>query len=244
MKIVLICFFAFSNMFLLNSQSVYGNIEYKSKIDGSFISEDVINKEKDENLRNTLNFLNSSIKINQEKFVFVLNFNRNVSVYSMNKILNVDNDPQLKYAIITNSGEDIFFQDLINRKLISKITIFGEEFNVMNDLDSLKWELIREEKQIGKYNCFKAITFLNKKTKIEAWYTPQIPFGFGPKGFGGLPGLIIELKENNIIYFVNKITLKTNKIFEIELPKTENTISRKKYDSIGRDAKSRLKKMY
>ncbi|QXP71712.1 GLPGLI family protein [Polaribacter sp. R2A056_3_33] len=243
MKLILVCFFAFSNIFLLNSQSVYGNVEYKSKINGSFISEDVINKEKDKNLRNTLSFLNSSIKNNQNKFVFVLDFNRNVSVFSMNKILNVDNDTQLKYAIITNSGKDIFYQNIISRKKIKKKIMFGEEFNIVSNLDSLKWELTREEKKIGKYNCFKAITYLNKKTKIEAWYTTQIPFGFGPKGFGGLLGLIIELKENNIIYFANKITLKTNKIFEIEIPNTQNTISIEKYDSIGRSAKSRLKKM-
>ena len=33
-----------------------------------------------------------------------------------------------------------------------------------------------------------------KTIDIVAWYTPQIPVSHGPAEFGGLPGLILELK--------------------------------------------------
>ncbi|PQJ68800.1 GLPGLI family protein [Polaribacter butkevichii] len=240
MKRIIILILLFSNIYSLKSQSSSGNVEYKSKIDGSYIKNDLINKEKDENLKNTLIFLNSSLKNNQNKFVFTLNFNRNESVYFMNKILNIDNDRQMKYAIIMNGGNKTFYQDIKNHNVIYKTNVFGEEFNVRSSLYSIKWELTREEKKIGNYKCYKATTFLNKKTKIEAWYSPEIPFSFGPKGFGGLPGLIIELKENNIIYYANKITLNKEKEFAIEFPEKEKIISKEKFDSIGKSAKYKM----
>ena len=161
----------------------------------------------------------------------------------MNKILNIDNDRQMKYSIIINRGKQTFYQDNRNHYVIYKTNILGEEFNVISSLYSIKWELTREEKKIGNYKCYKAITFLNKKTKIEAWYSPEIPLSFGPKGFGGLPGLIIELKENNIIYYANKIALNKEKEFIIEFPEKEKIISKEKFDSIGKSTKYRLEKM-
>lgn len=76
-----------------------------------------------------------------------------------------------------------------------------------------KWELHDENKKIGDYLCFKATTFYtvtNPKGKVfrhdfTAWYTPQLPYKFGPAGYGNLPGLIIELQSKGFTYGVKKI---------------------------------------
>ncbi len=76
-----------------------------------------------------------------------------------------------------------------------------------------EWELLDETKMIGDYLCFKATTFYtttNPKGKVfkhnfTAWYTPQLPYKFGPAGYGNLPGLIIELQGKNFTYGVKKI---------------------------------------
>lgn len=76
-----------------------------------------------------------------------------------------------------------------------------------------KWQLHEETKKIGDYLCFKATTFYtttNPKGKIfkhnfTAWYTPQIPYKFGPVGYGNLPGLIIELQGEGVTFGVKKI---------------------------------------
>ena len=76
-----------------------------------------------------------------------------------------------------------------------------------------KWELHDETKTIGDYLCFKATTYYtttNPKGKVfkhdfTAWYAPQLPYKFGPLGYGNLPGLIIELQGENCTYGVTKI---------------------------------------
>lgn len=76
-----------------------------------------------------------------------------------------------------------------------------------------KWKLHDDTKQIGDYLCFKATTFhttTNSKGKVfkhnfTAWYTPQIPYKFGPAGYGNLPGLIIQLQGDRVTYGVKKI---------------------------------------
>jgi GLPGLI family protein len=76
----------------------------------------------------------------------------------------------------------------------------------------VKWEITNETKKIGKFNCYKAIGlfersgYINKKDeKIIAWFTPEIPFNFGPKYYSGLPGLIIKLEEGRVSYALKKI---------------------------------------
>ncbi|PQA92019.1 hypothetical protein B0A69_16505 [Chryseobacterium shigense] len=57
------------------------------------------------------------------------------------------------------------------------------------------WNLIDETKVINTFHCKKAeITF--KGRHWIAWYAPEIPLPYGPYKFSGLPGLIIEIKDD------------------------------------------------
>lgn len=57
------------------------------------------------------------------------------------------------------------------------------------------WRLVDEEKVISTINCRKAeVTF--KGRNWIAWYSPDIPFPFGPMKFSGLPGLIIKITDD------------------------------------------------
>jgi GLPGLI family protein len=42
---------------------------------------------------------------------------------------------------------------------------------------------------------------------VTAWYAPDIPVRFGPIGYGGLPGLILELQNESATFYVTKINL-------------------------------------
>lgn len=70
-----------------------------------------------------------------------------------------------------------------------------------------KWELSAEKKNISGFECYKGITtytVINSagtfNNIVEAWYCPEINFSFGPLGYGGLPGLIFELKIKDAVY--------------------------------------------
>jgi len=56
------------------------------------------------------------------------------------------------------------------------------------------WKLINESKIINTINCKKAeVNF--KGRNWTAWYSPEIPFPYGPYKFSGLPGLIIKITD-------------------------------------------------
>lgn len=87
------------------------------------------------------------------------------------------------------------------------------------------WVLHNESKKINNYLCYKAtqeITIKNTKGEFKhiatAWYCPEIPYSFGPFGYGGLPGLIFELHDKFTSFGLKSLYLK-NGNSKIELPK-------------------------
>ena len=56
------------------------------------------------------------------------------------------------------------------------------------------WKLINESKVINSVFCKKAEVRYKGRDWI-AWYSPEIPFPYGPFKFRGLPGLIIKLTD-------------------------------------------------
>ena len=60
---------------------------------------------------------------------------------------------------------------------------------------AIAWELHPETKTIGKFTCNKASSTFRGRT-YEVWYTPEIPVFYGPWKLHGLPGLVMEVKDN------------------------------------------------
>jgi GLPGLI family protein len=124
------------------------------------------------------------------------------------------------------------------RKTKSKTFIEKEIDNktyILEEKTEYNWTLTTETKKIGSYNCYKATAEKTIKNKIivpiTAWYCPEIAYQFGPNGYGSLPGLIVELQIDNVIYGLKSINFddKTIKFKEIDF---EKTISQDKYDEI------------
>lgn len=85
------------------------------------------------------------------------------------------------------------------------------------------WKILTESKKIGEYNCIKAtLNYYNRD--YEVWFTPDIPLPIGPYYFGGLPGLIVKLKDSNNMYHFNLISV--NKIDK--MPKEDIRIKPKR----------------
>lgn len=78
------------------------------------------------------------------------------------------------------------------------------------------WVLTNETKKIDNYTCYKATSeyiVINGKGEFHhpviAWFCPELPYSFGPAGYGGLPGLILELQEWNNVFGAIKIEFKS-----------------------------------
>ena len=99
---------------------------------------------------------------------------------------------------------------------------------------ALNWELTQETKEIGGYTCYKATlkNVGNKKKVLNAWYAPAISVSYGPLQFVGLPGLILQLEKNTVVFTAKKIVLNPIEGVEIEEPKKVKRITQEEYKKL------------
>ncbi|SNR82830.1 GLPGLI family protein [Lutibacter flavus] len=191
-------------------------------------------------IKSTLNSLDNN-------FQFILEFITNESIFKLEDKLNLS-DYEMRLAKMFG-GRGVYYSDLDNNESIHQVESFGQLFLKARSFNEIKWKLLNETKLIGNFLCYKAITVKivenDKifKKQVEAWYCPEIPASFGPIGYGGLPGLIIELSiENEAIYSMNKLELNPKGKVEIMKPAKGKRVTEKEYNEIGKSLFERMKK--
>ena len=168
---------------------------------------------------------------NSNQFTFQLNFSKDRSNFFIVDNLEIEDN---SYKMVKGFSRYQGFITATKDSIFIKKEIDNETY-ILKEKIAYNWNLTTETKKIGNYSCYKAIT--NKTTKnnisipIIAWYCPELAYQFGPNGFGNLPGLIVELQIDNVIYGLKSINFddKTIKFKEIDLKKI---ISQDKYDEI------------
>jgi GLPGLI family protein len=166
---------------------------------------------------------------------FELLFNTNESSFSLKDGLGLD-DQGYFYAKLFSGYTGAIFQ----KDEFSYSEIKGELGNFLIKNDKRKdWILENETKEINGFICFKATATKTVENSagifhfpIIAWYCPQIPLSYGPNGYGGLPGLILELQVRNVLFGVKKIDLKPNKIIIVPQRKEFKTVTEKEYENL------------
>lgn len=118
---------------------------------------------------------------------------------------------------------------------------------LVKSIDDTKWTLTKESKKIQDYLCYKATAIATVKNEagtfkrtIIAWYCPKIPISFGPKGYSGLPGLIMEFQDRNIIIGATKIEIKT-KSTKIDKPNKGKLVTYEEYNKLIEDFSKKIK---
>lgn len=82
---------------------------------------------------------------------------------------------------------------VIRRASLSPVLMYEENMPFFN------WTIHPEKLEILSYKCQRA-TMTFRGREYEAWFTLEIPFSEGPWKFGGLPGLILQLQDNEQHY--------------------------------------------
>jgi len=158
---------------------------------------------------------NPNIKIETTPFDVELNllefnlyYNNDISLFSMVNSLSKNNDFEAKSARIMAGG--LCYKNSITKEKIEQIESFDIIYNVIKPYEEYIWEITSEKKIINGYLCYKAKTrkvmyneLRNSESVFtpEAWFCPEIPSKFGPKGLDDLPGLVIEATFNGRIYY-------------------------------------------
>lgn len=189
---------------------------------------------------------------------FILNFNREASVYKEDEKLASPQRGGMEMIVMTTDGSDILYRNFKENRFVSQNEVFGKVFLIKDSMPKLEWEMHSETKNIGEYTCFKATLKKlvpvviggisvngdkdfnedeNREPEMEeitivVWYTPQIPVSMGPAKFYGLPGLILEVNDGQETIVCSKIVLNPKDKVTIDAPKQGKEISQKEYDEV------------
>ena len=90
--------------------------------------------------------------------------------------------------------QDVLFRNAAAGRLTHTAQIGMDHLLYTEPLPDCGWELTDGERTILGYACRRAAcTFRGRN--YEAWYTPEIAVSCGPWKFGGLPGLILAVRD-------------------------------------------------
>jgi GLPGLI family protein len=218
-----------------------------------------------------LNDFKEMLKSQLEK-KFVLTFDKFAGIYKEEEKLEQPGRGGMRMMGAFNQG--IYYKNLKEKKYVRQIESFSKEFLIKDSLKPYEWKLEEESKMIGEHLCFKATATKEvrnirmgpppppnegdakqketpekeePKTKIitvTAWYTPEIPINNGPSDYWGLPGLILELSEENTVFLCTEITLNAKDAIDVKEPEKGKEVTQKEYDQIMEDKMKEMQEMY
>lgn len=190
-------------------------------------------EEKSETANQQYNAINKAIENNPMDFE--LTFKREKAFFEIKDRMGT-NDFQTKIAKVMLGGTKKFYYNLETEEFLKQEVAYGETFLI--PIDKPNWELSNSSKMIGKYKCYKATTHYSIENdagrfekNVIAWYCPEIPYMYGPSGFFGLPGLILELTDDNRTYSATEISLNQSD-YNIVKPKKGVIITQEEFEKL------------
>lgn len=215
--LIIICL-ASTNLF----SQTKGKITYRIEIVKDSIEEPYTNPNNTEYHNEALEMLHEAQPVEG-----YLVFNDSISIYKVEPKIDIPGWNNSKNGlIITPSGINItwfmgggnstYYYDWSRGHSITQNKIMGPTVRVIQK--PKEWTITKETKIIGGYMCYLAtLDKLNGK-KTKAWFTPKIPVIHGPKGFNGLPGLIMEIEDVFNLWKVVKIDFENDEADDIIEP--------------------------
>ena len=183
---------------------------------------------------------------------FILYFENRISYFKVKEkiLLDSQQDKMISNLATKLLSRGVYFVDSSKDQIINQFEDNGITFLIENKISSTKWTLTNEMKKISNYICYKATTIFTVNNSsglheipVTAWYTPKIPIPFGPKNYGGLPGLILELQERNIIFYASTIELKPTEKFNIIKPEKGTKITETEYQKKSSESLTNFKEL-
>ncbi len=179
--------------------------------------------------------LNSLSRI-RDSLYFHLDYSNSESLFYLNKNKNIGMSNEKGYNSVVRSFNTVYYVNNETGNIIEQ-TISDGNYLVTSSTDEMNWDTTKEKKIIDGYLCFKAITNIKAQSltkgeylkKIEAWYCPSLPLNIGPKMYGNLPGLIMELIDGKLTYYVDSMDLNPKFKIQIDKPNNGKKISKKDY---------------
>lgn len=209
------------------SQVDSGVVTYQFKFNGEPFTEKTENSGAQNIINNIYkNLLSASGRIN-----YSLIFDKNLAKYAIKKSLDNEYDKTLQSAKkLTGANEVIYINRRENFRL-RQLDFFGDDVLIKENLQT-NWNFTQDKRKIGNYTCYRAWIRTKKGILIEAWYTPEIPLNLGPKGYGNLPGLVIELRQAKLKFIATEIVLNPKEKPMIKFPKNKKFMEQEEFEQM------------
>ena len=248
---------------LILSQDFQGKAFYMSKIaiDKSWM--------KNPRYASRSSYMKDMIKRNTEKD-YVLEFNSIESTYKEIKKLETQEQGYNWMANYVGDNIGKIYKNAQDKISINETEMMGKFFLVTEDLENTKWKMSGESKKIGQYTCYKATytkqveekvfsfgswnqnnaTNQPRKPKkmrdveVVAWFTPEIPVSSGPSWYQGLPGLILEINDNDTTILCTKIVMNPKEKTKIKRPKKGKVISSQDFVALQDEKRAEAAEMW
>lgn len=178
------------------SQNNAAKITYRVSLEKDKLEKINANSKASESKKAAIQLMNEAEDVN----AFLL-FNNQVAQYEVEKKLENEVNKKINLSWFFAGGNALYYTDLSRNFNITQTDATGSTSRITHK--PREWILTKESKQIEDFLCYKAI--IKGNPLFTAWYTPQIPINHGPRGYNGLPGLILELHLNKYYWIVTKI---------------------------------------
>lgn len=247
MKNLLYLFLCLCNTHLLASQNKTVTVTYNVIVDKDEIMEKAVEKRGKDDFLNQF-YLKALAEYKDYTFKLVKGdtitefYLSNYQDQSVEKGNNIKGKafPMAGYLGTIYQTRDKVYKYLAFENLFSFHTIYNE------------WEITSEEKMIDGRRCYKALGKYNVvhgdtvfNHALFAWFCPDLPFSIGPMGYGGLPGLILEIRIRNATYIASQIDLNSTTKIDLDFfnkyKKVSQEVVNKKIDDDMENLRKSLK---
>lgn len=172
-----------------------------------------------------------------ENLEYELIFNKEISLFKEIEKIDKSNNTYLELAKTLSGYSGEVYVDIKKQLIIEVKDVMGKKYFLEKKIKDYNWEIDKNKVVVNGYDCFKATTILTTEGRngiqdieIIAWFTPEINLPYGPIGFSGLPGMIIQIQRGNFITYLSDIKFQANEE-KIQLP-TDETISSKEFNEM------------
>ena len=141
---------------------------------------------------------------------------------------------------------DIFYTSMVDSTVTDRRRVMDRAFILEEPWQAPKWNIANRKigmKELPLPNQL-ATSISAEGDTLTAYFTPSIPLGIGPRGYGGLPGAIVYLKvqKDGRTTEYTMSGMQPNAPVELVKPADQEVITREEFDKQMKRAKEMMER--
>jgi len=134
------------------------------------------------------------------------------------------------------------FKNQKNKNYTEKNSILNKDFIIEDTLQPIDWEIVGCAEDVVGYKVTKAKGYVNGE-EVVAYFTEDIAINDGPRGYWGLPGLILKVKANGKTIEAKSIQSLPDKV-NITKPSGGKSVTKEEYLALKEEKEANLMSGY